>query len=243
MSKTVFITGATRGIGKATVRVFAENGWTIVAHARKYSEEFERCLTELASSSKVSILPVYFDMLDTAAMKECVQQLKRKGFRIDALVNNAGVAHGGLFQMTPVSTIKEVFDVNLFAQMELTQLVLKIMPKEGASIVNVASVAGIYFRSGNSAYGVSKAAMIAWTKVLQTELRDRVRVNAVAPGLTDTDMAQKMEEELRAITLSRAAISRLAKPEEVAQTIFFLSSDSASFITGQVLSVDGGGGI
>jgi len=243
MSKTVFITGTTRGIGKATARVFAENGWTVIAHARKFSEEFECYLTELSSLGKVSIVPVYFDMLDSVSMKECVLQLRKKGFQIDALVNNAGVAHGGLFQMTPISTIKEIFDVNLFAHMELTQLVLKIMPKKNASIVNVASDAGIYFRSGNSAYGVSKAAMIAWTKVLQTELRDRVRVNAVAPGLTDTDMAQKMEEELHAITLSRAVISRLAKPEEVAKTIYFLSSDDASFITGQVLSVDGGGGI
>ena len=243
MIRTALITGAARGIGKAAVKVFAQNGWNIIAHARKRTEEFENYLSELSKSHKVSVTPVYFDMLDTAAMKECVRELKKSKITVDALVNNAGVAHGGLFQMTPVSAIKDVFDVNLFSHMELTQLVMKIMPKENASIVNVASVTGIDFRAGNSAYGVSKAAMIAWTKVLQTELHGKIRVNAVAPGLTETDMAKKMEDKLQAITLSRAVMGRLATPEEIAETIYFLSSDKASFITGQVLKVDGGGGM
>jgi 3-oxoacyl-[acyl-carrier protein] reductase len=104
-------------------------------------------------------------------------------------------------------------------------------------------VAGLNPRAGNSAYGVSKAAMIAWTRVLEAELRGKARVNAVAPGLTETDMAQEMEDRLQAITLSRTVTDRLAKPEEVANAIYYLSSDDASFITGQVLTVDGGGGI
>lgn len=242
-NKTTLITGASRGIGKVTVKIFAENGWDVIAHARKHTKEIENYLSELAEMNKVSVTPVYFDMLDSAAMKECVKELKKNKVTIDSLVNNAGIAHGCLFQMTPISMIKNVFDVNLFAHMELTQLVLKIMAKENASIVNVASVAGTDFRGGNSAYGVSKAAMIAWTKVLQTELHGKVRVNVVAPGLTETDMALEMEDKLQAITLSRAVIGRLAKPEEVAKAIYFLSSDDASFITGQVLKVDGGGGI
>jgi len=243
MSKTALVTGTSRGIGKVTVKVFAENGWNVIAHARKRTEEFENYLSELAVLNKVSIKPVYFDMLDLALMKECVKKLKKDNIIINTLVNNAGISHGGLFQMTPVSAIKDVFSVNLFAHMELTQFMLKIMAKNDASIVNIASVAGVNFKAGNSAYGVSKAAMIAWTKVLSVELHDKVRVNAVAPGLTETDMAKEMEEKLKAITLSRDVISRLAKPEEVAKTIYFLSSDDASFITGQVLKVDGGGGI
>ena len=237
MSRTVFITGTSRGIGRATAEVFAQNGWRVIAHARNETPNF------IKFCSHISATPIYFDMLDTAAMKERVKELKKDKIVIDALINNAGIAHGGLFQMTPVSDIKKVFDVNLFAQMELTQLVLKIMAKENAAIVNVASVAGVDMRGGNSAYGVSKAAMIAWTKVLQTELRGKVRVNAVAPGLTETDMAQEMEEKLQALTLSREVISRLAKPEEIAKAIYFLASDEASFITGQILKVDGGGGI
>jgi len=240
--KTVFITGSPRGIGKATTVVFAEKGWNVVAHARKQTDEFEGFLSDLSTQYKVDMTPVYFDMLDTFAMKECIKGLKKDKIIINTLVNNAGIAHGGLFQMTPISEIKDVFNINLFAHMELTQLVLRIMPKENASIVNLASVTGIDFRKGNSAYGVSKAALIAWTKVLQSELLGRVRVNAVAPGLTDTEMAMKMEEKLRETTLSRSVMNRLAQPEEVAKAIYFLSSDDASFITGQVLKVDGGGG-
>lgn len=242
-TKTVLITGAARGIGKATAELFASNGWNVVAHARKYTEEYERHVTNLAEQYRVTIVPVYFDMLDPEAMKRSIRELKTRKVVINALVNNAGVAHGSLFQMTSMSTIKEVFNVNLFAHMELTQLVMKIMAKNGASIINVASVAGTDFRAGNSAYGVSKAALIAWTKVLAVELCGRVRVNAVAPGLTDTDMAKQMEEKLSAITLSRSVIDRLARPEEVARAIFWLSSCEASFIHGQVLKVDGGGGI
>jgi 3-oxoacyl-[acyl-carrier protein] reductase len=243
MSRTALITGTTRGIGRATAGVFAEKGWDVIAHARKRTEEFEYDMSKLAASNNISVTPVYFDMLDSTTMKECIKELKKNGRTIHALVNNAGIAHGALFQMTPVSAIRDVFDTNLFAHMELTQLVLKIMPKGNAAIVNVASVAGIDFRGGNSAYGVSKAAMIAWTKVLEAELRGNVRVNSVAPGLTETDMAQEMEKKLSAITLSRTVIGRLAKPEEVARAIYYLSSDDASFITGQVLKVDGGGGI
>ena len=242
-NKTVLITGASRGIGKATARVFAENGWNVVAHVRSRTDGLNYYFTELAEQNEVSILVVCFDMLDTVAMKESIKCLRKQKIYIDALVNNAGISHGGLFQMTPISTIKEVFSVNLFAHMELTQLVLRIMTKENASIINVASMAGVNLRSGNSAYGVSKAALIAWTKVLQSELRGKVRVNAVAPGLTETDMAHEMEEKLQAITLSRALISRLASPEEIGKSIYFLSSDDASFITGTILKVDGGGGI
>lgn len=241
-NKTAFITGTVRGIGKATVNVFAEKGWDVIAHARTPSDEFENDLVALSSVYGVTITPVYFDLTDTNAMKECVKNLRKNKVFINALVNNAGVSSGGLFQMTPVPKIKEIFDVNLFAQMELTQLILKIMVKECAAIVNVASVTGVDFRKATSAYGVSKAALIAWTKVLQTELKGEIRVNAVAPGYTDTDMANSADDEYRAQVLSRTVMNRLAKPEEIANTIYFLASDDSSFITGQVLKADGGGG-
>jgi 3-oxoacyl-[acyl-carrier protein] reductase len=240
MNKTAFITGTSRGIGKAAVEVFAQNGWNVIAHARTFSDSFNNNLTELSEINGVSIRPVFFDMLDSTAMKVSFKALKKEKLVIDALVNNAGIAHGGLFKMTPVSTIKEVFDVNLFAQMELTQYALKFMTGENASIVNVASVSGVDFRAGNSAYGVSKAALIAWTKVLQAELRGSVRVNAIAPGLTETDMAFEMGEKERAAMIEGTVMNRLAKPEEIAKAIYFLSSGDASYIAGQVLKVNGG---
>lgn len=241
--KTVFITGTSRGIGKTTAETFAENGWNVLAHARKMTSEFENWSNDLANRNNVFVKPIYFDMLDTIAMKNCVKHLKSDKIIIDALVNNAGISAGGLFQMTSIASIRQIFEVNLFAHMELTQFILKILSKDNASITNVASIAGVHFRAGNSAYGVSKAALIAWTQVLEAELRGRVRVNAVAPGLTETDMAHEMEEKLQAITLSRSAIQRLATTKEIANAIYFLSSDKASFITGEVLKIDGGGGI
>ena len=242
-NKTVMITGSNRGIGKATLEEFAKNKWNIVAHSRVQLKENEEYLINLEKTHDINITPVYFDMLDTDEMKKNIIQLKKDKITIDALVNNAGTGGGELFQMTPVSVIKDVFNVNLFAQMELTQLVLRIMAKENASIVNLSSVLGIDFRRGNTAYGASKAALIAWSKTLQTELGGRVRVNVVAPGLVDTDMGNEMSQEAREKMMSRNVINRFAQPEEVAKVIYFLSSDASSFITGQVLKVDGGGGI
>jgi 3-oxoacyl-[acyl-carrier protein] reductase len=234
--KTVCITGANRGIGNATSKLFAERGWKVIAHARKQTSLFDTFCNE------ISAMPVFFDMLDVATMKNCIKSLKENGVIIDALVNCAGIAGGNLFQMTNISEIRHIFDVNLFAQMELTQLILKLMAKEGASIVNVASVAGIDLRASNSAYGVSKAAVIAWTKVLSLELMGKVRVNAVAPGLTQTDMALELEKKHKPITPGKAKFGRLGQPHEIAEAILYLSSDKASFVSGTVFRVDGGGG-
>ena len=126
--------------------------------------------------------------------------------------------------------------------MELTRLVLKIMTrKKSGSIVNISSIAGLDLAAGNSAYGVSKAALAAWTKTLAAEFTGSgIRINAVAPGLTDTRMAVLMEEKAKQEMISASAMNRLAKPEEIAQAVFFLTSDAASFINGQILRVDGG---
>jgi 3-oxoacyl-[acyl-carrier protein] reductase len=237
--KTAFITGTARGIGRAVLEAFAENGYNGIAHARKASQEFEDHLAALAKRCGVTIEPVYFDMRDHAAMKACVGARKKAKIPIDVLVNNAGIAHSGLFQMTSADTIRDVFEVNLFAQMELTRLILKVMPATGA-IVNVASIAGRAPRRGNCAYGVSKAALIAFTQALAAEFPNGPRVNAVAPGLTDTDMAAALQRQA-GFALRESAAGRWADPREIAEAILFLASDRASFIQGQTLCVDGGG--
>ncbi len=230
--RTALITGTTRGIGKATAELFAENGWDVVAHARMPSQEFE------AFCGRIGATPIYFDMTDTAAMKQAVREtVFRPKRKIDVIVNYDGVVESGLFQMTPLKRVREIFEINLFSQMELTQLVLKCMPPKGGSIVNVASVAGITAHRGNTAYGTSKAALIAGTKVLADELMGKVRVNAVAPGLSDTDMAARTSGGKK-IVFEKGA--RLGEPGEIAQAIYFLAGEQASFISGQVLVVDGG---
>ena len=228
--KNVFITGTRRGIGRELVRAFAMRGASIYAHARKASEEFEAHNAELAQNYGVTIRPVYFDMTDENAMKAAVQEIMKE-MSPHILINNAGL-----------QKVRELFEVNLFSQMRLTQLFVKpMLLRQAGAIVNVASISGLDMKPGNSAYGVSKAALIAWTKVLATELGSSgIRVNAVAPGLTDTDGGNLMEAKARAAMLEASALKRMGTVDEIAQVVCFLAADEASFVNGQIIRVDGG---
>lgn len=242
--KTALITGTNRGIGKAMVEEFAKNGANIIAHARKETPEFLDFLKKMAEKYKVSVQPVFFDMTDSGAMKNTVRGLISTKTPIDILVNNAGVAHGGLFQMTAMDKIREVFEINFFSHLELTQLLLRWMIKNGGGrIINMASISGLDLLAGNCAYGVSKAALIAFTKTLAAECGvNGVHVNAIAPGLTDTDMGDQMKPENGNKMIEVCAMKRKAEPQEIANVAVFLASDKSSFVNGQVIRVDGGGG-
>lgn len=239
--KTALVTGSNRGIGRAIVERFAAQGATIWAHARKETPEFAAGIAELASTHGVVIQPVYFDVTDTEAMKAAMRTVTSTR-PVDILVNNAGVAHGGLFQMTQLAKVREVFEINFFAPLALSQTVIGGMRKRGGgSIINLASIAGLDLLPGNVAYGTSKAALIAATQTLAAELAPlKIRVNAIAPGLTETEMAAQMEKKAGSEMVERSASKRLAQPAEIADTAVFLASEMSTFITGQVLRVDGG---
>lgn len=242
-NKTVLITGTNRGIGKVILEEFAKYGANVLAHSRKETPEFVEYINSIAKTYGVIITPVYFDMTDSDTMKNCVKDLFIKNkLKVDILINNSGIAHGGYFQMTSISKIKEVFDINLFAQMELTQLILKIMTRQKAgTIINMGSILGLDMKEGSCAYGLSKAAVMAWTKTLASECgRIGIRVNAIAPGLVDTDMAKFMEEKAEGKMIADSAMKRIAQPSEIAKVALFLASDASSFVNGQIIRVDGG---
>jgi 3-oxoacyl-[acyl-carrier protein] reductase len=241
-NKTAIVTGASRGIGKEILRVFAENGANLFACARKETEEFTRDLAELAERTGVAITPVYFDLTDSEQVKAGVRTIISTKQKIDVLVNNAGVATGSFFQMASLPDMKNVFEVNFFSQLLFSQGISRYMARSKAgSIINIASTAGLVGDAGMTSYGSSKAALMFATKTMATELGDSgIRANAIAPNVTRTDMYDQMEEKARDKLIASTALKRPAEPVEIANVALFLASDLSSYVTGQVLRVDGG---
>jgi|TARA_B100001964_G_C14193396_1_gene582190 3-oxoacyl-[acyl-carrier protein] reductase len=240
---TAVITGCNRGIGKALLEVFAKNGANVWACVRKPNVDFIEYVEGVVAETGVKIRPVYFDLQDAEQIKEGVKTIRSAKEPIDILVNNAGVIHTSLFQMTPIDKMREMFEINLFSQMLLTQQISKIMMRQkSGSIINLSSSAAIEANEGRTAYAASKSALITSTQVLSKELAGSgIRVNAIAPGLTQTDMmVESTPEDILAKTLQRISMKRVGKPEEIANIALFLASDLSSYMTGQVLRVDGG---
>ncbi len=242
-NKTAIITGSNRGIGKVIAEVFAENGANILAHSRKSSEEFECFCKDIATKYKISVIPIYFELGDKEQIKEAFNYIIKNHIHIDILVNNAGmVGKNRLFHMTPIDDLKKVFEINFFSQLLITQYASRSMiHNKSGSIINISSIAAIDGKPAQLDYVSSKAAMIGATKKLSIELGlSGIRVNAIAPGLTETDMLNSMDNNIKETTLRNITLHREADPREIANVALFLASDLSSYITGQVIRVDGG---
>ena len=239
--KTVLITGASRGIGREIAIKFASEGYNIVLNynssekkALEIAKQIEKlgvkCLTVKAD---VSIESEVIAMVDTA--------LKEFG-RIDVLVNNAGVALSKLFQLTTTDEVARVFGVNTFGVINCSKAVVPSMVSEKAGkIINISSIWGKVGASMETIYSASKGAVIAFTMALAKELAPSgISVNCVCPGVIDTDMLLEYTEDDKKDLKEQTPLNRLGTPQDVANAVYFLASDNATFITGQVITVDGG---
>jgi len=240
--KNVIITGARRGIGRAMLSAFAANGANIWANARELTSEFQSLCEAIASEYSVAVWPLCFEMTDHEAMKAAVKEIMAAKRPVDGLVNNAGITHNALFQMSGLEEARRQMEINFFAPYLFTQYIVKLMLRnKGGAVVNVSSTAALDGNAGKAAYGASKAALIALTKSIAEELGPGgIRANCLAPGITETDMLATMPTQVVQETKEATALRRAGRPSDIAQAAVFLVSDLAAYVTGQVIRVDGG---
>lgn len=239
--KNVFITGTNRGIGKAILVECAKNGANIWAHARVQTGEFKNLIEDISSQFNVKIWPIYFDLSDKDAMNNAFKTIRDKKLNLDVLINNAGIMKDALIGMISDTLIDETFNINVFAPIKLLQFSAKLMMRQkSGSIINMASIMGTNGNKGQIVYSSSKGAVISLTKSAAKELAPyNIRVNALAPGIIDTDMFRSIGKEKQQDKIESIGMNRLGTPEDVAKACVFLASDMSSYITGQVLGVDG----
>lgn len=242
VDRTLFITGCNRGIGKAMVELFAKNHHNIIVCNRKQDDEFDAFCEELQNDYRIEIQKYYADLSDEQSIKECLSQILKSKPKIDVMINNAGVVDKGLLQMTPIQKIRDVFQINFFAQVQLIQGISRLMMRQKSGvIINMASIGGIDAYPAYVSYGCSKAAVIYLTKTLAQEFAPYgIRVNALAPSMVKTRMQEQMGEEANEEIMRRTALKRNAEPEEIAKLALFVASDDSAFITGQIIRIDGG---
>ena len=241
MRKIALITGGSRGIGAACVRYFARNEYAVVFLANRSVERAQQLTDELRTEG-YDVTFRLCDVSDGNQVTSVIAEILRSYKRIDVLVNCAGVAHIGLFTDMTEAEWDDLFAVNVRGIFSVTKAVLPgMISRQAGAIVNVSSMWGEVGASCEVAYSAAKAAIIGMSKALAKEVGPSgIRVNCVTPGVIDTDMNAQLSDDDRAALSDETPLGRIGGPEEVASTIYFLCSDAASFITGQVLGVSGG---
>ena len=240
--KNVVITGCLKGIGRSTLDLFVRHGANVWACCQEKDDSFELHLKMLQEENTVWIKPIYFDFADELQLKEAVKQIRSDKMAIDSLINIAGMTIDARFHMMSMKDLRQVFEINYFSQLLFTQYITKLMLRQNfGNVVFTSSIAGIDGSVGQVSYASSKAAVIALTKSLSAELGPMgIRVNAIAPGVIDTEMTRTVEGDSLKNLIELSALKKIGLPEDVAGTLAFLASDLSSYITGQVLRIDGG---
>lgn len=242
--KNAIITGARSGIGLATLQLFAKNCCNCWAVIHREDVEFLKKIQAWEQEYHVWIKPVYMELDNSDSIKQGMKDILTEKQSVDILVNAAGiVSPNRLFTMTKMEDIKRVMDVNFFSAIELTQLVCRpMMRQRNGCIINIASIAAWGEDTSQMEYAASKAAMVIATKKLARELGSAgIRVNAVAPGLTQTKMLDVLEDDVEFQIKKGLGLHRFGTPEEIAEVCLFLASDKSSYLTGETIKVDGGG--
>jgi 3-oxoacyl-[acyl-carrier protein] reductase len=240
-NQVAVVTGAGRGIGHAIAVRFAKEGARVAsvsrteANAQKTADEINAVRADAAKAYAV-------DVADQAAVQKAAAQIFEDFGRVDILVNNAGVTRDGLSMRMSMDDWDTVLNTNLKGAFNFVQAVMRPMIKQRSGrIINISSISGLIGNAGQANYAASKAGLIGLTKTLARELASRgITVNAVAPGLIETDMTTVLSEEIRQGILQKVPLGKLGEPDDIAGAVAYLASPEAKYITGQVLTVDGG---
>jgi 3-oxoacyl-[acyl-carrier protein] reductase len=242
--KNAIVTGARSGIGRAIVELFAREGANIWAIVHREDKEWLSAMEKLATELHVWIKPVYIDLSNEEQIKQGMQTIIKEKLPIDILVNAAGiVSENRLIQMTTMQTMHDVMNVNFFAAVQVAQLASRVMCRQkSGSIINIASIAGMDGDYAQLEYAASKAALICATKKMAFEWGNfGIRVNAIAPGMTETKMIGGMDDKVTEDMIRHNTLGRKGTPQEVAQLVLYLASEESTYITAQTIRVDGGG--
>lgn len=242
MKKNVVITGANGGVGRALVEEMANKGCNVWACVRKKTEEFETFIGDIENKNSVWIKIVILDLENDSSIKEAYKEISGCKENIDVLINNAGVGHMALFQMTTIEEIRRIYDVNIISIMRLTQFILRNMIKQkSGKIINISSTAAEEIYEGNAVYGATKAALNIYTQALAAEVfKYGINVNAISPGLIDTNMSMIFEGKNPEKPISHTALERKITPQEIADVVSWVIGEKTNIINGEIIHVTGG---
>lgn len=241
MGNVAFVTGATRGIGKEIAISLAKEGYDIAINYRKENEDLQDTITQIEGCG-VNCLAVKGDVSNYEDAEKMVNEIIKKYEKIDVLVNNAGITKDNLLMRMKKEDFEDVINVNLVGTFNITKNVVPyMMKKRSGRIINVSSVVGVTGNSGQANYAASKAGIIGFTKSLAKELGSRnILVNAIAPGFIETQMTDVLKDEIKEEISKSIPLKRMGNVQDVANVVKFLVSDLSSYVTGQVINVDGG---